>query len=134
MRWLPALLLLTGCGDLTRCSDAPLAGTANRCTRIEGSWLLEAGDERRCGAKLFASALNISSSGGSLGATVAGRRLKGEHYVSGSFELSSVDGHFSMKGEHRVVPGAPDELSGSVVFGGPGQECDALWDFTAHRE
>jgi hypothetical protein len=37
------VLALAGCGELVRCSDSPLGGT---CTRIDGTWLLEASPTR----------------------------------------------------------------------------------------
>ena len=134
MRWLVALLLM-GCGEEVRCTDSPLAGVATSCSHIEGTWRLVASDRRlRCGADTLDRAIKISSRGSELHGTVGGRELVGVHYASGAFALGSRDGHFSLKGTHTEVRGQPDELSGGVVYGGAGQECDALWDFTAHRE
>ena len=134
MRWLLPLLVLMGCADETRCTEAPLAGNEGICTRIEGTWLLQAMDSRvRCGAKLFTNPVNIISEGSDLSGNVDGSRFSGVNYASGSFTLSSHEGRFSLNGDYRMVDGQP-ELVGGVAFGGFGQTCDALWDFTARRE
>lgn len=129
MRWLLALVLM-GCGDDKPCNDAPLGGLDGLCTHIDGAWRFEASDARpRCGARLFSNPVKIVSRGSELSGTVAGTPLVGVNYASGKFELSDRDGQFSLRGVLRE-----SSLTGSVVFGGPGQSCDALWDFTAHRE
>jgi hypothetical protein len=133
MRWLVALALL-GCGEEAPCNDAPLGGLEGLCTRIDGTWRLQASDARqRCGARLLSNPLKLRSRGSELSGTVDGTSLRGVNYASGAFVLSGRDGYFSLKGEHRVIDRQP-VLIGSVVFGGAGQSCDALWDFTAQPE
>lgn len=83
---------------------------------------------------MLANAMHLSSKGFELRGTVAGAQVFGYHYADDTFDLGSTDGLFSLKGQHHVGQREPDTLSGSVVFGGAGQSCDALWDFTAHRE
>ena len=133
MRWLLALTLMS-CADETRCTEAPLAGNEGICTRIEGSWLLQAMDTRvRCGARLLSNPVIIISEGSELSGSVDGTGLSGVNYASGAFTISSDDSRFSLNGDYRVIDGQP-ALVGGVAFGGFGQTCDALWDFTAHRE
>ncbi|MFT3708649.1 MAG: hypothetical protein QM817_13440 [Archangium sp.] len=133
MRIAPLLLstALIGCADVP-CNDAPLAGNVVSCANLDGAWLVQASDFRkRCGAELFSNALELASDGTRLRGSVGGNPLLGAHYVSGAFELDSIDGRFSLTGHAGLQ--RPLELAGSVVFGGPGQSCDAMWDFTATR-
>jgi hypothetical protein len=77
--------------------------------------------------------VTIISRGSELSGSVDGSRLEGVNYASGAFSLSDRGGRFSLNGNYRVIEGEP-QLIGGVSFGGFGQTCDALWDFTARRE